>query len=286
MATNDFHPLVVSVLLLDGSLQYPSISADTTAQDLIETLIRLDEVKGTVLDVASSAWALQRVRKEKLGRSWDETELVTLGDGEDSVNIRCVPIFTSRACFCDPGILEPTSLVAPLLNKSNPDSADTSLKQFSAFPLTSRSRTPVLRLVARHPLHSSSLACLRIPQIDDGFEWTVFFGKDATVEDVVNNIVQELGLLKVVPSSRGGGQIEYVLEVLSGNQGVQFLILHDPSVGVTMLTSMISYAIVRIHTHDRHSEVFRVPTCHPILHSGPMVSSQTAFLFYPIAFYD
>lgn len=226
MTTNDFDSLTVPVLLLDGSLQYPSISADTTAQDLLETLIQLDEVKRTVLDVAPSAWELQRVRREKPGRLWDETELLTLGDGKDSVDIRCVPIFTSRACSRNPGILESTSLIAPLLNKSNSDYADSSLKQFSAFPLTSQPHSPVLQLVARHPLHSLSLSFLRIPEIEDGFEWTVFFGKDATVEDVINNIVQELGLLKVLPSSRGGGRFEYVLEVLSGNQGAQLI---DPS---------------------------------------------------------
>lgn len=89
MATEDLQdPLIVPVLLLDGSLQYPSISADTTAQVLIETLTQLDEVKCTVLDVPPSAWALQRVRKEKPGRSWDETELAALGDGTPSVDIR------------------------------------------------------------------------------------------------------------------------------------------------------------------------------------------------------
>lgn len=125
----------------------------------------------------------------------------------------------SLPSFRDPGILEPTSPIASLLNKSNSDSAHTSLRQFSELPLTSQPHALVLRLVARHPLHSLSLAFLRIPEIDDGFEWTVFFGKDATVEDIVDNVVQELGLLKVLPSSRGGGQVEYALEVLSGNQG-------------------------------------------------------------------
>jgi diaphanous 1 len=90
MATDDLQdPLIVPVLLLDGSLQYPSISADTTAQDLIETLMQLDEVKCTVLDVLGpSVWALQRVRKEKPGRSWDETELAALGDGTLSAGSR------------------------------------------------------------------------------------------------------------------------------------------------------------------------------------------------------
>ncbi|KAH0840265.1 hypothetical protein J3R83DRAFT_1272 [Lanmaoa asiatica] len=237
MATKDPDPLTVPVLLLDGSLQYPSISADTTAQHLIETLIQLDEVKCTVLDVAPSDWALQHVRKEKPGRSWDETELVALGDGKVSVNIRWhddIYVQGTGCGFCDPGILEPTSLIAPLLSKSNSDSADASLKQFSAFPLTSRPHTPVLRLIAWHPLHSLSLSFMRIPEIDDGFEWTVFFGKDATVEDVVNNVTQELGLLKALPSSRGGGQIEYVLEVPSGSQAIQ---LSGPTLMIDTLRS-------------------------------------------------
>jgi len=81
-------PQTIPVLLLDGTLQYPSISADTTTQDLVETLIRLDEVKCTVFDVAPSAWALQRVHKENPGRSWDETELAALDDGKLSVDTR------------------------------------------------------------------------------------------------------------------------------------------------------------------------------------------------------
>lgn len=77
----------------------------------------------------------------------------------------------------------------------------------------------MLRLVARHPFHSLSLSFLRIPEIDDGFQWTVFFGKDASAKDIINNVVQELGLFRVLPSLRGGGQVDYVLEVFSGNQG-------------------------------------------------------------------
>lgn len=89
MATNDLPDSpMVPVLLLDGSLQYPPISTDTTAQDLIETLIQLDEVKCTVIDVTPSDWALQRVRKEKPGRLWDEIELAALSDGEHSVDTR------------------------------------------------------------------------------------------------------------------------------------------------------------------------------------------------------
>ena len=146
------------------------------------------------------------------------------------------------------GVLELTSLVAPLLNKSISDPANSSLKQFSAFPLTARPRAPVLRLVSRHPFHSLSLVFLRIPEINDGFEWTVFFGKDATVEDVISNVVQELGLFKLLPSSRGGGQVEYVLEVLSGNQGAQLIDSCSSGLVVT-LTWTISYTTARVHDY-------------------------------------
>jgi diaphanous 1 len=81
MATDD--SLIVPVLLLDGSLQYPSVSPHATARDLIETLVRLDEVKSTVLsDVAPFVWAFQRIRKEEPGRRWEESELLALGNGE------------------------------------------------------------------------------------------------------------------------------------------------------------------------------------------------------------
>ncbi|KIK96072.1 hypothetical protein PAXRUDRAFT_32637 [Paxillus rubicundulus Ve08.2h10] len=189
MATGD--SLVVPMLLLDGSLQYPSVSLDATAQDLIEILVRLEEVKSTVLgDIAPSAWAIQRVRKEEPGHRWEESELVALGDG----------------------IIDPASPLAPLLAKSDPDATDASLKHFSAFLLSSHPHVPALRLVAQHPLHLLTITFVRVPEIHDGFRWTVFFGKDSTVGDVVKNIIAEFGLVKTLPGSRGSEVVEYTLE--------------------------------------------------------------------------
>jgi hypothetical protein len=46
---SDADPLILPVLLLDGSIQYPTITTDTTlARDLIRTLTQLDDVKRTV----------------------------------------------------------------------------------------------------------------------------------------------------------------------------------------------------------------------------------------------
>jgi diaphanous 1 len=59
---------------------------------------------------------------------------------------------------------------------------------------------------------------VRVPEIYDGFRWTVFFGKDSTVGDVVKNIIAEFGLVKSLPGSRGSEAVEYALEQSSGNR--------------------------------------------------------------------
>lgn len=76
--------IVVPVLLLNGRIEYPAISPNATAQNLVDILACLEQVKATVSNVPSPAWALQRVRKEKTGRRWEPAELDALDTGECS----------------------------------------------------------------------------------------------------------------------------------------------------------------------------------------------------------
>lgn len=74
--------IVVSVLLLDGSTLHLSVSRDATSQNLVDILTNQEEVKATALpDLPRSLWALQRVRREKSGRLWEQAALDALGDG-------------------------------------------------------------------------------------------------------------------------------------------------------------------------------------------------------------
>ncbi|KAH7887382.1 hypothetical protein F5I97DRAFT_822608 [Phlebopus sp. FC_14] len=169
--------LTVPVLLLDGSLRHPFISPETTAQDLIESLVKLDVVSSTAVDgIPLSSWALQRVRREKTGRKWEEADLEALGDG----------------------IISSTARIAPLLAKLD---TSTSQERYSVNPSSSH-RPPVLRLIARHPLLSLTFSFLRVPEIHDDFKWTIFFGKCSTVDDIVRGVVEELGLVKKLPTSK------------------------------------------------------------------------------------
>jgi diaphanous 1 len=77
--------ILVPVLLASGSLHFATVARHGTAQNVIDALIALPEVREEVLgELVSDAWALQRIRKEQNGRAWEEDELQALGDGSSS----------------------------------------------------------------------------------------------------------------------------------------------------------------------------------------------------------
>ncbi|OJA15980.1 hypothetical protein AZE42_09795, partial [Rhizopogon vesiculosus] len=187
--------LIVPILLANGSLHCPTVSPDALAQDLIDTLTVHEEVTSSILgDLNDTGWALQRVRRQPNGRKWEEAELEALGDG----------------------IIDPSTPIAPLLERS--DSAGSSQRHFSAFPLTSHLHSPALRLVSLHAALSLSLSFARVPEIHDGFNWTVYYARSSTVEDIVRSVSEELGLAKSSPMP-GGGSIEYIVE--EGSEGAE-----------------------------------------------------------------
>lgn len=100
--------------------------------------------------------------------------------------------------------------VSPLLNSFEATN-DTQVRHFSAFPLTSHMHTPTLRLVSLHPSLSVTLSFVRVPEIHETFSWKVFFARASTVKDLINTVVEELGLAKSLPIP-GAGTLEYVLE--------------------------------------------------------------------------
>lgn len=129
-----------------------------------------------------------------------------------------------------------------LANMSIPPSPSTSQSKhrFSAFPLTGHLHTPQYRLISRHPNLVLRLTFLRVPEITDGFSWTTYLARSTTVEDVVDNVCNELGLAKMV-SGHGGGPIEYVIEEVLGK---------GKSEGIS-LSVKSNYIIVNIFQSDQ-----------------------------------
>jgi diaphanous 1 len=107
------------------------------------------------------------------------------------------------------GLLDETVKVAPLIQTTP---SDPSLQRhFSAFALTSHLHSPVLRLVSLHPSLFVSVSFLRIPEIHDGFAWKCFFSRNTTVQDVIESVLDSLGLTRSLPVP-GGAAVRYVLE--------------------------------------------------------------------------
>jgi diaphanous 1 len=107
-------------------------------------------------------------------------------------------------------------------------------RHFSTFPLTSHLHSPTLRLVSLHVTLSLSLSFARVPEIHDGFIWTVYYARSSIVEDVIRSVVEDLGLAKSLPMARGGN-IEYIIQ--DGGEGI----LLFPNVMLTHLL-IILYA--------------------------------------------
>jgi diaphanous 1 len=107
------------------------------------------------------------------------------------------------------GVLDETAKVAPLIQ--TPPSDPPLQRHFSAFALTSHLHSPALRLVSLHPSLSVTVSFLRVPEIHDGFTWKCFFSRTTIVRDVVESILDTLGLPRSLPVP-GGGTVRYVLE--------------------------------------------------------------------------
>jgi diaphanous 1 len=76
-------PLIVPIVLTSGSLRFAEVREDATANDVIHSLVSIEEVKTEILgDLEDHGWALQRIRVEHSGRTWEEDELEALGDGQ------------------------------------------------------------------------------------------------------------------------------------------------------------------------------------------------------------
>jgi diaphanous 1 len=80
--------------------------------------------------------------------------------------------------------------------------------------------------VSLHGLLRATLSCARIPDLDDDIELEWFLARSTTVLDVVNGIVEELGLTRAI-AGPGGGNVDYVMEEVwisdQGDEGVLYI---------------------------------------------------------------
>ncbi|KAG8772151.1 hypothetical protein FRC16_005730, partial [Serendipita sp. 398] len=179
-------PLIVPTLSPSGAIHFAAVTQDATVQDIIDALSTLDDVKEDILGgLEDCGWGVQKIRRSPPS-GWDEAELRQFGNG----------------------LLDRNDKISPLLNSSKPPSLQ---RHFSAFPLSSHLHTPSIRLVSLHQLLRVTLTCLRVPDLEDDVDIEWFLARNVTAEEVVNGMIEEFGLTKVM-GGVGGGNIDYVLE--------------------------------------------------------------------------
>lgn len=194
-------PLIVPTLSPSGALHFAAVTPNATAQDIIDALSVLEEVRDEILgDLLDSGWAIQRIRKQAAGTTESD-------DGKSLGNGLCAFII-NKCTDCCTGLLQATDNIGSILAASKPPSLQ---RHFSAFPLSSHLHAPSIRLVSLHPSLHVILQCSRIPGLDDDLEVDWFVARATTVEDVINGVIEEIGLPKVI-SGPGGGTVDYCLE--------------------------------------------------------------------------
>lgn len=76
-------PLIVPTLSPSGALHFAAVRKEATAQDIIDALSVLDEVKEDILgDLQEEGWAIQRILHGLEGRLLKDSN--RLGDGTSS----------------------------------------------------------------------------------------------------------------------------------------------------------------------------------------------------------
>lgn len=75
--------LIIPTLLPSGTVHFAEVSQQGSAQDVIDSIMASGEVAKDILgSLEDRGWALQRIRREKPGRTWEQDELEALGDGK------------------------------------------------------------------------------------------------------------------------------------------------------------------------------------------------------------
>lgn len=237
--------LIVPTILPTGSLHFAEVPNNGKAQDVVDVLLAVEGLKKEVLgDLEDCGWSLQRLRAERSGRPWEENELLALGDGQ-----YFIILFIVNEAHRVLGVVQPSTFIAPIV--TNYVQSENLQRHFSTFPMTGHLHTPVLRLVSLNPLLSVMVSFQRVPEIHDGFEYKVFISRTTTVADIVQSIIEELGLSKSLPIP-GAGNLEYVIEEvwMDGEDESKHIV---PFLVSPLLLWYRNFEASRINVYIRHS---------------------------------
>lgn len=98
---------------------------------------------------------------------------------------------------------------------------------FSEFNLTRRLHSASLRLVYLE--HGLEMEFRNIPGFPEGWRWKRWIGAETTAGELVEGLIEELGVRKVILFGSKTARVDYVLQVASGSGSAGELLSSPPS---------------------------------------------------------
>lgn len=161
-------------------------------------------------DTSGTKWAIQSVELSQPNREWQQHELDSIGDG----------------------LLRSDSDVLAYLRATTHDPTKSSA--FSDFALSAHLHAPRLRLVCGAPGLHLRLAFVHVPEIPDGWSQRLWFlpapaddataaGTGSLASELIQAIIEELGIRKVVLQGSKSARVEYAVAIPSATRPVTAL---------------------------------------------------------------
>lgn len=227
---------LVQVSLPNGSLQATFLPLSSSLNDLILAVLREDgdqvlrDVCGIKLDGFERSierWGIQKCIRSKPNRIWSEEELVALSTNDGELRASCTAILNPSIYFHATTDVFYTSGLLPLdltlrdalsYESVQPSAPPTPKRQFSDFVLTAHLHAPVLRLV--YLPQALSISFVDIPGFSEGeFSRKFWIGAEMSAKEVMDAVVEELGIRLVILQGVKTARVEYVLHTQSSEGG-------------------------------------------------------------------
>ena len=226
----------VSLPGLSGSIKATFVDlsrdgpAQTTVADLVQLLLLEDgpdivqelqcyadgRQAATTTLPGPECWSLQRAIISQPNRKWTDAELLELSASGSERPLAWYGVArpqltetpNTRAGPLDATI--PLASVVPSSNTSR-DRPNLPARMFSDFALTAHLQVPLIRLV--YLPFQLEITFRHIPEIPEGFTYPWFTARETTAADVVEGLLDEHGIRKLVTQGSKSARVEYTLTV-------------------------------------------------------------------------
>lgn len=188
----------------------------------------IDQDSGLTLDdVAANRqlWGIQRIVMSSPNRRWSDDELLALPANTGRLKVSFVWLCCADSRYSLAEVLNGQTRLSSVVSCATSsgrtkDRPDLPARQFSDFALTQHLSIPLIRIVYI-PL-ALNVIFSHIPEFPEDFQLVYYVSGNSTVEEVIECLLDELGIRKLVTEGAKKERVEYSLAL--GDNGLLSLL--------------------------------------------------------------